>query len=100
AQRLALLGLILGPEVPSAALAALECVAAHQHAELEEVVHAPCLFERLVDARTVAGDAQILLELLVERRDLSERLLQSFCRALHAAVVPDQLAELTVEVVG
>ena len=51
AQRLALLGLVLGAEVAAAALLALEGVAAHQHAELEEVVDPAGLLQRLVDAR-------------------------------------------------
>ena len=97
---LALVVLVLGAEVAAAALPALERVAAHQHAELEEVVDATGLLERLVDARAVAGDAQVLLELLVQRRQLGQRLLEALLGALHAAVVPDDLAELAVEVVG
>ena len=46
---LALVVLVLGPEVAAAALLALERVAAHQHAELEEVVDPAGLLERLVD---------------------------------------------------
>ena len=58
---LAVLRLVLGAEVAAAALLALERVAAHQHPELEEVLDAPGLLERLVDALAVAGDAQVLL---------------------------------------
>ena len=50
AQRLALVGLVLGAEVAAAALPPFEGVAAHQHAELEEVVDPAGLLERLVDA--------------------------------------------------
>src|SRR5688572_20824497 len=97
ALRLALLVLVLGAEVTAAALATVERVAAHQHPELEEVVDAAGLLQRLVDRAPVAGDAEILLELVVERGQLGQRLLQALLGALHPAVVPDDLAELAVE---
>ena len=49
AQGLAVVGLVLGAEVPAAALLAVECVLAHQHAEFEEVVDAAGLLQRLVE---------------------------------------------------
>ena len=97
---LAVLLLVLGAEVPTARFATLERVAAHQHPELEEVVDAAGLLERLVDAVTAARHAQVGLELLVQRGQLGERLLEPLLRALHAAVVPDDAAQLAVEVVG
>ena len=100
AQRLALLGLVLGAEVTAAALLALQRVTAHQHPELEEVVDPAGLLQRLVDRGPAAGHLEVLLELLVQRRDLRQRLLQALLGALHAAVLPDDPAELAVEVVG
>src|SRR5690606_1175717 len=75
--RLALLGLELGAEVTAAALAPLERVTAHEHAELEEVVDAAGLLERLVDALAVTGDPQVLLELLVQGGQLAEGLVEA-----------------------
>ena len=49
--------------------------------------------------RTVAEDADVLPELLAERRDLRQRLLEAGLVAGHAAVVPHDLAELAVVVV-
>ncbi len=86
--------------MPAAALLAVERVAAHQHPEFEEVVDAAGLLERLVHARVAAGDLEVLLELLVQCRDLRQRLLEAGGGAIHPAVVPDDLAEFTVEVVG
>ena len=97
---LAVLLLVLGAEVSAARLAAFQRIAAHQHSELEEVFDATGLLEGLVDALGVAGDAQVGLELVVQRRQLGERLLEPRFGSLHAAVVPDDLAELTMEVVG
>src|SRR6187200_1941126 len=97
AQRLSLLRLVLGAEVTTAALAPLESVATHQHAELEEVVDAARLLQRLVDAVARSGDTKIGTELGVESGDVGQRLLQPLGRALHAAVVPDDPPELAVE---
>src|SRR5690606_25979926 len=97
---LAFLVLVLGAEVAAAGFLALLGVAAHQHAELEEVVDATGLLERLVDALAVAGDTEVLLEFGVERRDLRERLVEALLCAFHAAVIPDDLAELAMEPVG
>ena len=67
AQRLTLLGLVLGTEVPAATLPTVEGIATHQQAELEEVVDSSRLLQGLVDAVATPGDTQVFLELLVQR---------------------------------
>ena len=57
----------------------------------------PALLERLVERLAVAEDADVLPELLAQRRDLGDRLGQALLAAGHAAVVPHDLAELAVE---
>ena len=91
---LALLGLVLGPEVAAAGLLAVEGVEAHQLGQLEEVVDPAGLLEGLVELVAAAGDPEVLAELLVQGGDLRQRLLQALLGALHAAVVPHDPAEL------
>ena len=55
AERFAVIGLMLGPEVPAAGLLTLESVAAHEHAELEEVLDPARLLEGLVETVLAAG---------------------------------------------
>src|SRR4051812_10223092 len=55
AQRFALFGLVLHPQVAAARLLAGEGVEAEQLAELEEVGHAARLLERLVERRCAPG---------------------------------------------
>ena len=98
---LALVGLVLGAEVAAAALLAVEGVAAHQLAELEEVVDAAGLLERLVDARRRLPVTSRSFLNSSCRAGISDSAFSSPAgRAVHAAVVPDDLAELAVEVVG
>ena len=70
-----------------------------QLGELHEVGDSQGLLQGLVVAGAVAQDLHVLPELLTQRGDLRERLLQSGPVAGHAAVVPHQLAELAVVVV-
>jgi hypothetical protein len=93
---LSVLRLVLGPEVATAALLAVERIPAHEHGQLEEVVDPSRLLEGLVDART-ARDPEVRAELGVQGGDLTERLLQPFGRALHTAEVPHEPAQLPVE---
>src|SRR4051812_30923134 len=64
AQRLALVGLVLDPEVTAARLLSVQRVATHERRELEEVGDASCLLERLVERVFGAEDAEVFLELL------------------------------------
>ena len=54
ADRLALVGLVLGAEVAAARLFAGESVLTHQMPELEEVVDSRCLLEGLVECSSRA----------------------------------------------
>src|SRR5215207_4987179 len=99
AQRFALFGLVLHPKVAAARLLAGEGVEAEQLAELEEVGDAARLLERLVERRRTAGHAHVGVELLAQRGDVGERLLQRLLAACHPAVVPQDVAELAMEVV-
>ena len=65
--------------------------------ELEEVSNATSLFQGLVEPLTRTEHPQVLPELLAQSGDQFERLLQTALGACHAAVIPDNLAELTVE---
>src|SRR4051812_18525039 len=96
---LAVLGLEFLAEVAAARLAAFQGVEAEELAELEEVGDAAGLLERLVDLVAVAQDADVLPEFRAELGDLLERGLESLLVAGHAAVGPEDLAQLAVEVI-
>ena len=88
AQALALGVDVLLAEVAAAGLVALQRVEAEQLGELEEVGHAAGALERLVERAAVAGDVDVLPELLAQRRDFLQRLLQAGGVAGHAAADP------------
>src|SRR4051794_21014190 len=69
AQRLAVLGLRLGPEVAAARLAPVEGVDAHQLAELEEVGDPAGLLEGLVEALCRPEDLDVAVEVLAQAAD-------------------------------
>src|SRR5690606_24890887 len=94
---LPLLGLVLLPEMTTAGLLTEQGVAAHELAELQEVRDAPRLLEALVQLFAGARHVQVLPELLADPRDLLQRLLEARLVAGHAALVPDELAQLPVE---
>ena len=77
----------------------MQGVEAEQLAELEEVGDAAGLLERLVERLVAAEHVHVGVELLAQRGDVGERLLQRLLAARHAAVVPQDVAELAVEVV-
>src|SRR4051812_46056722 len=87
----ALGALMLLAEVAPAALLAVQRVAAHELAELEEVGDTAGLFERLVERRLFAEHAHVLPELFADRGNLGNRLLEALLGAGHAAVVPEHL---------
>ena len=99
APRLALGRLVLLAEVPAARLLAVERVAAHQLAELEEVGDASGLLEGLVEVVGAARDPEVLPEALPDLGDRRERPLETRPVARHAALVPHHAAELDVEAV-
>ena len=96
-QRLAILGLILLPEMPAARLLPVERVQAHQLPQLQEVRHPAGLLQRLIQLRVAAGDVYVAPELRPELGDPLERLPKTDLVAGHAAVVPHDLAQLAVE---
>ena len=98
ALRLSLLRLVLLAEVTAARLVAVERVLRHQLAELEEIRHAQCKLEVLVQRLVRARDRDVVPELLAERRDLAHCLLQSLLRPRHADVVPHDVAEAPMEI--
>src|SRR5262245_7450217 len=72
-------------------------VAAHELAQLEEVGDAAGHLERLVQLLAAAEHRDVLPELLAQRRDLPQGPLQTRRVPRHAALVPHDPAELTVE---
>ncbi len=100
AQGLALGGLVLLAQVAAARLVAVQRVDAHQLGELEEVGDPAGPLQLLVELVGAADDPQVAPELLAQRGDELERLLQPLGVAGDAAVVPDDAAELAVEGVG
>src|SRR5689334_20179644 len=72
AQRLAVGGLALGPEVPAARLGPVQRVAAHELGQLEKVGDAAGLLQRLVECHWAIGAGRYLDPLpvlLAQRRD-------------------------------
>ena len=66
AQRLAVRGLMLLPEMSAARLLAMQRIEAHQLAELEEVGDASRLLERLIELGIAARDVDVAPELLAQ----------------------------------
>src|SRR3954471_20897387 len=97
AERLAVFRLVLDAEVAAAALLAMQRVAAEQLTELEEVGDAAGFLERLVQRGALTEHAHVGPELLAQRGDLGDRLLERLAAPGHAAVLPHDLAELAVE---
>src|SRR5918992_2941527 len=95
-ESLAVLGLRLRPEVAAAGLAPVERVDAHQLAELEEVGDPAGPLQGLVHAVGAAEDLDVAPEVLAERPDQVDGLAQAVSGALHAAVLPHDVAELAV----
>src|SRR2546427_1662630 len=69
----------------------------HQLDELEEVGHAAGVLERLVELFALAAHVDVLPELVAQRADPSDRLLQSRGVPRHPALVPHHATELAVE---
>ncbi len=88
---------MLFAEVAAARLLPGESVETHDLGQLEEVVDPSRLLQALVQSLCFAQDADVVPELLVEGRDLGERLFQSGRGARHPAVIEHDLAELPVE---
>src|SRR6185312_10456558 len=91
---LAVRGLVLLAEVAAAGLLAGQGVLGEQLAELHEVRDAAGALERLVELVAGAGDGHRLPELLAQRVDLGQGLVEALRGAAHADVVPHDVAEL------
>lgn len=98
-QRFAFGSLILGTEVTTAGFVTGESVATHEFAKLQEVGHATGFFQRLVEAVTATTDHDIFPEFLAELRDALDGFGKTVAIAGHAALVPEEETEFTVEVV-
>ena len=79
------------------AIGALERVDAHQLAQLEEVGHAASSLERLVELLVHARHLDVAPELGLQLANQADGLLQALFGALHAAVLPHDVAEFFVE---
>src|SRR6266540_3944148 len=78
-----------------------EALVVHEQVrELQEVRHAARPLERLVELLALAGDPDVAPELLAEGGDPLQGGLQALLVARHAALLPQQLAELAVEGLG
>ena len=98
AQGLALGSLRLRAEVAAARLFAVQRVDAHEFAQFHEVSHATGLLEGLVEfADRLAGNTNVLPVVGAQLADHTDGLLQAGLGALHAAVLPHDLAQLLVE---
>ena len=89
--------LIFRTEVSATAFLTSEGVLTHCHSQLEEIVNTASLFKRLVCAVASSRHTQVGLKFFVQRRQISECLLQPFTRALHAALIPNDLAKFAME---
>src|SRR5947209_10465161 len=82
--------------MPAAGLVPLVCVDDHQFGELEVVGHAASPFERLIDIIRGAADQYVAPVVLTQLADLALCELQALRCAAHAAVVPQDFAELAM----
>src|SRR5689334_24789249 len=88
---------MLLPKVTAARLVAVQCIGAHELRELEEVGDAAGFLERLIELHIAAGHVDVLPDLLTDLRNSRERASQPGGIARHAAILPQQRAELAVE---
>src|SRR5438309_1360467 len=89
----------LTPGTSYSTIAPVEGVGAQQPGQLEEGVGPARLLQRLVERVVGAQHAQVAVELHPQGGDLGDGLLQALLAAGHAAVVPQDLAQLAVQVV-
>src|SRR5579884_4348627 len=97
AQRFAILGLALHPEVAAARLGTVPGVQADQLGQLQEIGDPAGPFERLVQLLVLAENPDVAPELLADLRDTGQRLAQAGITAGHPAVVPHHVAQLAME---
>ena len=81
----------------AAGFVALQGIDAHQLGQFEEVGHAAGLFQALVQILRTAGNVHVPPVLFAQFADLINRRAKPFRRSRHAAVIPDDLAQLPVE---
>ena len=82
--------LVFESEVAATGFFPLQSVVAQGVGELEEVGDPTGLFQLGVEAITVAGNANVLPEVLADAVDFFEGKLETFFGASHAALVPNQ----------
>src|SRR5688572_27378609 len=94
---LAVPGLMLLAKVSAARLLAMECVSAHQLAELQEVGDAIRLLQRLIQFGVAPGHHHVLPELGANLRNALQRLSQSRGGPCHPTLLPHEGAKLAME---
>src|SRR5215813_3327519 len=90
AQRLAVVGLILDPEVAATRLLTREGVAAHELGQLEEVRHPAGALQLLVHLARTARHREVLPEGVTQARHLVDGLLETRSAALETARLPHE----------
>ena len=81
----------------AAALIPVQRIQTHQFAQLQQIGHAKCLFQLGIHARSRTWDAYIFPEFGAQSLNVPDGLLQTFLAALHAALVPHDLAQAFVK---
>ena len=93
-------GLVFFAEVSAAGFIPLQRVVRQQFREFEEVGDASRVFQVLVEGLAAAQDFDVLPEFLSQLPDRLNRVQQSFFVASHPDVVPHDLAQRPMEVLG
>jgi hypothetical protein len=84
-------------EVTTARLGALQSIATHELAQLQEVRDSARFFQFLVEIRRIAGNKKIAPKLGLEFLNFGNRLLQTSLISSHSAVVPHDFAQATMK---
>src|ERR1039458_5813640 len=81
----------------AARFASLAGVDTHQLGQLEEVGHAACFFQVLIQVVAAAGNSDVLPELLAQRTDFTNGSIEAPSRSCHAARLPYNFAKRAME---
>ena len=94
---LALLCLVLCTEVTTARLCAIQCVVSHQSTDLDEVCQTQCLLQLDILINSLTRNKYIGPELLLQRFQLLDSLLQALRITCHTNVLPHDVTQLTMD---
>src|SRR6266513_136982 len=95
--RFAVGSLMFLSEMSAARFVPLKSIDAHQFGEFEKISDPSGAFERLVVAFAFAGDSHLFPKFIAQIRNFLERLAQTRRISRHAAFVPKQQTQVTVE---